>query len=46
MANDHDCDIFDILRMAGVYGVEEPDLRCAGNCYIDSDVDIFDARAH
>lgn len=42
--HDHDCDIFDIVQMAGVYGVKQPDPRYNPTCDIDSDgdVDIFD----
>jgi len=37
-------DIFDIVRMAGVYGSEKGDPRYDPNCDIDcdGDVDIFD----
>ncbi|MGB9134481.1 MAG: PKD domain-containing protein [Candidatus Bathyarchaeia archaeon] len=36
--------IFDIVRMAGVYSVEYPDLQYSPNCDIDGDddIDIFD----
>lgn len=41
---DRDVDIFDIVKMAGVYGVSEPDPRYSPTCDIDcdGDVDIFD----
>jgi hypothetical protein len=41
---DRDVDIFDILHMAGVYGVKYPNPRYDPNCDIDGDgdVDIFD----
>jgi hypothetical protein len=41
---DRDVDIFDIVRMAGTYGVEAPDARYDPNCDIDGDgdIDIFD----
>jgi PKD repeat protein len=41
---DRDVDIFDLVRMTGVYGVEKPDIRYSANCDIDDDgdIDIFD----
>ena len=41
---DRDVDIFDIVRMAGIYGVEISDSRYDPNSDIDSDgdIDIFD----
>ncbi len=41
---DNDVDIFDIVRMASVYGVKQPDPRYDPACDIDSDgdIDIFD----
>ena len=41
---DRDVDIFDIVRMAGVYGIIYPDPRYDPDCDIDSDgdIDIFD----
>ena len=41
---DRDVDIFDIVHMAGVYGVEYPNPRYDSNCDIDGDgdIDIFD----
>jgi parallel beta-helix repeat protein len=41
---DQDVDIFDIVRMAGVYGISAPDIRYNPNCDIDgdNDIDIFD----
>jgi hypothetical protein len=44
---DRDVDIFDIVRMAGVYGVRQPDPRYNPNCDIDDDgdIDIFDIVA-
>jgi len=41
---DRDVDIFDIVRMASVYGVKHPNPRYDPNCDIDGDgdVDIFD----
>ena len=41
---DRDVDIFDIAKMAGVYGVKEPNPRYEPNCDIDGDgdIDIFD----
>jgi hypothetical protein len=43
---DRDVDIFDIVRMAGVYGIHipPPDPRYNPNCDIDGDgdIDIFD----
>jgi parallel beta-helix repeat protein len=41
---DRDVDIFDIVRMAGVYGVNLPDSRYNPNCDVDNDgdIDIFD----
>jgi len=44
---DRDVDIFDIVRMAGVYGMSKLDPRYDSNCDIDGDgdVDIFDIVA-
>jgi len=44
---DRDVDIFDIVRMAGVYGVSKPNPRYDPNCDIDDDgdIDIFDIVA-
>jgi hypothetical protein len=44
---DRDVDIFDIVRMAGIYGVTYPDPRYDPNCDLDEDddVDIFDIVA-
>ena len=41
---DRDVDIFDIVRMAGIYGVSKPDPRYDPNCDLDDDgdIDIFD----
>jgi len=41
---DRDVDIYDIVRMADVYGVSQPDPKYAPNCDIDGDgdVDIYD----
>jgi outer membrane protein assembly factor BamB len=41
---DRDVDIFDIVAMATIYGVVEPDPEYAPNCDIDGDgdIDIFD----
>jgi hypothetical protein len=41
---DRDVDIFDMVRMAGVYGVQLPDLQYDPNCDLDGDgdTDIFD----
>jgi len=41
---DRDVDIFDIVCMAGVYGVEYPDPRYDRLCDVDldGDIDIFD----
>ncbi len=42
---DRDVDIFDIVCIAGVYGISVPDPRYDPNCDIDGDgdIDIFDA---
>ena len=47
MDGDNDVDIFDIVIMAGVYGVRWPDLRYNPNADIDGDgdIDIFDIVA-
>ncbi|MGB9023132.1 MAG: CARDB domain-containing protein, partial [Candidatus Bathyarchaeia archaeon] len=44
---DRDVDIFDIVRMAGVYGVKYPNPRYNPNCDLDNDgdIDIFDVVA-
>jgi hypothetical protein len=44
---DRAVDIFDIVRMAGVYGVTKPDPRYDPNCDVDGDgdIDIFDLVA-
>jgi hypothetical protein len=44
---DHDVDIFDIVRMSGIYGVKKPDPRYDPNCDMDDDgdIDIFDIVA-
>ena len=44
---DLDVDIFDIVRMAGVYGVAQPDPRYDPNSDVDGDgdIDIFDIVA-
>ena len=44
---DRDVDIFDIVRMAGVYGVRLPDPRYDPNADTDGDgdIDIFDIVA-
>jgi len=44
---DRDVDIYDIVRMAGVYGVSQPDPRYDPNCDIDGDgdIDIYDIVA-
>jgi len=44
---DHDVDIFDIVRMAGVYGVTYPDQRYDRQCDmdLDGDIDIYDIVA-
>ena len=41
---DSDVDIFDIVRMATIYGVEKPDPAYDPNCDLDNDgdIDIFD----
>jgi len=41
---DHDVDIYDIVRMSGVYGVEQPDPRYDADCDLDGDgdIDIYD----
>ncbi len=41
---DFDVDIFDIVRMAGVYGIKKPDPRYDPNSDLDGDgdIDIFD----
>jgi len=41
---DRDVDIFDIVRMADIYGISQPDSRYDPNCDIDGDgdIDIFD----
>lgn len=41
---DRDVDIFDLVRMTGVYGAKKPDIRYSANCDIDDDgdIDIFD----
>jgi parallel beta-helix repeat protein len=41
---DQDVDIFDIVRMASIYGVESPDPRYSRLCDLDldADIDIFD----
>jgi hypothetical protein len=41
---DQDVDIFDIVKMGGVYGVSTPDPRYSSLCDIDNDgdIDIFD----
>lgn len=41
---DQDVDIFDIVRMAGVYGISLPDPRYSPPCDVDNDgdIDIFD----
>jgi effector-binding domain-containing protein len=41
---DRDVDIFDIVRMAGVYGTSAPNPRYDADCDLDGDgdVDIFD----
>ncbi|MFQ6068248.1 MAG: hypothetical protein ACE5KD_01770, partial [Candidatus Bathyarchaeia archaeon] len=41
---DRDVDIFDIVRMAGVYGKSKPDPQYDPDCDIDGDgdVDIYD----
>jgi len=44
---DRDVDIFDIVIIAGVYGVSQPDPQYDVNCDVDSDgdIDIFDIVA-
>ena len=44
---DRDVDIFDIVRLGGAYGAEEPDPFYDPNCDSDDDgeIDIFDAVA-
>jgi hypothetical protein len=44
---DHDVDIFDIVRIAGIYGTSEEQQQYESNCDIDSDgdIDIFDIVA-
>jgi len=44
---DRDVDIFDIVRMAGVYGVKYPDPQYDRLCdmELDGDIDIFDLVA-
>lgn len=44
---DRDVDIYDIVRMAGVYSVSKPDPRYDPNCDIDDDgdIDIYDIVA-
>ncbi|MCW3985479.1 MAG: C25 family cysteine peptidase [Candidatus Bathyarchaeota archaeon] len=44
---DRDVDIYDIVRMAGIYGVSQPDPRYDPNCDIDGDgdIDIYDIVA-
>ncbi|MCW3986146.1 MAG: dockerin type I domain-containing protein [Candidatus Bathyarchaeota archaeon] len=41
---DRDVDIFDIVLMAGIYGMTEKDQQFIANCDIDGDgdIDIFD----
>lgn len=41
---DFDVDIFDLVRMAGVYGVKKPNPRYDSSCDVDADgdIDIFD----
>jgi parallel beta-helix repeat protein len=41
---DGDVDIFDIVKMAGIYGVEKPAPEYEANCDLDGDgdIDIFD----
>lgn len=41
---DRDVDIFDLVRMTGVYGVKKPGINYSANCDIDDDgdIDIFD----
>ena len=44
ISGNHVVDIFDIVKMAGVYGVQLPDSHYDPNCDIegDGDIDIFD----
>ena len=44
---DRDVDIYDIVRMANIYGVSKPDPRYDTNCDIDGDgdIDIYDIVA-
>jgi len=44
---DRDVDIYDIVRMSGLYGVSKPDPQYDPNCDIDGDgdIDIFDIVA-
>jgi len=44
---DRDVDIYDIVCMAGIYGVSKPDPRYDPNCDIDGDgdIDIYDIVA-
>jgi len=44
---DRDVDIFDIVRMAGIYGVSKPDPGYDPNCDLDGDgdIDIYDIVA-
>ena len=39
---DRDADIFDIVGMASVYGVSQPNPRYDFSCDVDRDIDIFD----
>ena len=47
MDSDYDVDIFDIVRIATIYGVVKPDPAYDPNCDIDGDgdIDIFDIVA-
>jgi len=44
---DRDVDIYDIVRMAGIYGISQPDPQYDPNCDLDDDgdIDIYDIVA-